>query len=314
MLRRSNLGHESAICVQEARHATDSKALVSIFGGVGHRRGHDDGRTERRVDRIDLGGKRRIARRKQGPSGRPSARKRPGGAFAAGFRVEAAREESAASVTSTFAPNMIGDMGGGPLLHARIGRFGTQAAFINLDVPSPSAGILGSQRFADNDCTLPTDRVFFDASYFHEAELAAPMDASRFVPGFEKTFLCGHMSVEMRFPMGDLESDNLTANSTTFGNTGQFGDIQILLKAILLQGDTWTLGTGLDISVPTAPGLTIENPFGSPLMQIDNSSTHLLPYVALLVNPNDDWFVQACCSSTWPPTAIRSPRIWRATA
>ncbi len=207
--------------------------------------------------------------------------------------AEAAREESAASVASTFAPNMIGDMGGGPLLHASIGRFGTQAQFLNLDVPSPGNGILGRQRFADNDCTLPTDRVFFDASYFHEAELAAPMDASRFVPGFEKTFLCGQMSVEMRFPLGDLEADNLTANSTTFGNTGQFGDIQIILKAILLQGNTWTLGAGLDISVPTAPGLTIENAFGTPLMQIDNSSTHLLPYLALLVNPNNDWFVQA---------------------
>ncbi len=188
---------------------------------------------------------------------------------------------------------MIGDMGGGPIFRITIPKDITHPGFANLQAPSPSASILGAQRLADNDCTLPTDRVFGDYSYFHDAQLAAPTDANRFVPGFEKTFLDGRMSVEMRFPMGILESNDLVAGSSTFGTAGQFGDLQVIVKAILLEEDTWTLGMGMGVSVPTAPDVNISPATGTQLMKIANNSTHLLPYAALLVKPNDDWFGQA---------------------
>jgi hypothetical protein len=207
------------------------------------------------------------------------------------YGSEAAREESTASVASTYAPNMIGDMGGGPIVRVRLFPSEGQGKPINLNVPLPSAGILGCQRFADNDCTLPTDRVFCDYSYFHNAQLASPMDANRFVPGFEKTFLDKSMSVEMRFPMGALESNDIVDGSP-FGTAGQFGDIQVIVKALLLQEHTLTLGMGMAVSIPTAPDLNISNVSGAPLAKITNYSTHLLPYVGLLVNPNDDWFAQ----------------------
>ena len=100
------------------------------------------------------------------------------------------------------------------------------------------------------------------------------------------------MSLEMRFPMGVLESSNIVADSPSFGTTGQFGDIQIILKAIVLQEDTWTLCMGLEISVPTAPGVHVGLADGTPLVKIANSSTHLLPFFGLLVTPNDNWFIQ----------------------
>jgi len=209
------------------------------------------------------------------------------------YGSEAGRDESAASVSSSYAPNMIGDMGGGPTFQIMIRKEGTVPGSFNLQVPSPSACILGSQRLADNDCTLPTDRVFCDYSYFHDAELAVPMDANRFVPGFEKTFLGGRMSVEMRFPLGILESNDIVADNPVFGTTGQFGDMQVIVKTILHQEDFWTLGMGMGISVPTAPDINIGLANGTQLMKIANTSTHLLPYVALLVNPGDDWFAQA---------------------
>ena len=209
------------------------------------------------------------------------------------YRSEAGREESAASVATSYVPNMIGDMGGGPRFQILIGKVGEAPRFLALQAPSPSASLLGAQRLADNDCTLPTDRVFSDYSYFHDAQLATPSDANRFVPGFEKTFLDGCMSVEMRFPMGVLESNDIVANNSVLGMTGQFGDIQVIVKAILLQEDTWTLGMGMGISIPTAPDVNIGAANGGQLMKIANNSTHLLPYVGLLVKPNDDWFAQA---------------------
>ncbi len=165
-------------------------------------------------------------------------------------------------------------------------------SYITINIPSPSGGVLGRQRVTDNENVLPTDRVFCDYSYFHDAALASPSDANRFVPGFEKTFFDQRMSVEMRFPMGVLESSDIVADSPTFGTTGQFGDIQVILKAIVLQADTWTLCMGLEISVPTAPGINVGLADGTPLVRIGNSSTHLLPFFGLLVTPNDDWFIQ----------------------
>jgi hypothetical protein len=201
--------------------------------------------------------------------------------------AEANREESAASVASTYAPNMIGDMGGGPSLHVRL------PTDQSINVPSPSTSFLGRQKLADNDCVLPTDRVFCDYSYFHDAYLATTSDANRFVPGFEKTFLDGQMSVEMRFPLGIQETNNLAVSAPVYGNTGQFGDIQVITKAILLQRDTWTLCTGMGISLPTAPDLNVLGTDGSFQVKIADRSVHLLPFVGLLVKPDDDWFAQA---------------------
>ena len=206
------------------------------------------------------------------------------------YGFEATREESAASDTSTYTPNMIGDMGGGQNLRITLSQGDLQ---INTGVPSPRAGILGRQRISDNDSPIPTDRLFCDYSYFHDAALTLPSDASRFVPGFEKTLFDGRMSVEMRFPMGIMESSDIAADSSSFGTTGQFGDIQVIGKAILLQQDSWTLSTGLGISLPTAPDVNVGLTDGTSLVKIANRSTHLLPFFGLLAKPNDDWFAQA---------------------
>jgi hypothetical protein len=207
--------------------------------------------------------------------------------------VASAREESASSVASSFTPNMIGDQLGGPIFRVSIGRLNTEGKILSFQVPSPSASILGVQRFADNDCTLPTDRIFSDYSFFHDAQLGTPSDANRFVPGFEKTFFDGRMSVEMRFPIGNLASSDFTVNGASLGTTDQFGDIQVIIKGLLYRDQTWALGMGMDVSIPTAPGVNVQNFTGGPLASIGNQSTHLLPYFAMLATPNDDWFVQA---------------------
>jgi hypothetical protein len=208
------------------------------------------------------------------------------------FGSQATREESSTVSSLSSSPNMIGDFGGGPTLFLSFNNFGTEKTTTVL-VPSPGASILGRQRFADNDCTLPTDRIFGDYSFFHDAQLGTPSDASRFVPGFEKTFLEGRMSVEMRFPMGDLASSDFSYVGSSVGTTAQFGDIQVIIKSLLFQNETWALGAGMGVSVPTAAEVSVASQTGSPMVTISNESTHLLPYFALLVQPNESWFGQA---------------------
>ena len=97
----------------------------------------------------------------------------------------------------------------------------------------------------------------------------------------------------MRFPMAVMESNNIVADQSSFGNTGQFGDMEVIVKAIVVQEDTWTLSAGLGISIPTAPDVNVGLADGTPLAKVANHSTHLQPFFGLLVTPNDDWFAQA---------------------
>ncbi len=164
---------------------------------------------------------------------------------------------------------------------------------ITINLPSPSSGFLGCQRIADNENVIPTDRVFCDYSFFHDAYLTLVSDVNRFVPGFEKTFLDGRMSLEMRLPIGILEDNNVVADQASYGNTGQVGDLQLILKGILVQRDDWTLSAGLGVSVPTAPDINVGLSDGTPLLKIANQATHLQPFVGVLAKPGNDWFVQA---------------------
>ena len=162
-----------------------------------------------------------------------------------------------------------------------------------INIPSPGGGVIGRQRISDDENPLPQDRIFCDYSFFHDAYLVSPADVNRIVPGFEKTFLDGRMSVEMRFPMAIMESNNIVADEPGFGNTGQFGNLEIIVKGIIAQRDIWTLSGGMGISVPTAPDENVNLADGTQLIKVANQSTHLLPFFALLVRPDDRWFGQA---------------------
>lgn len=167
--------------------------------------------------------------------------------------------------------------------------------FVTLPAPSPG-DFVGRVVFSDNNSPLPRDRVYFDYNYFHNATFGpADVPVNRFMPGVEKTFADGSMSVELRLPMAVTLSSTLTTDGKDV-LAYEIGDLGIALKALLHQTDTtyWTAGFGL--TVPTSDDFRLNMADGTPLLAIENESVRLAPYAAVLWEPNDDWFFQAFTS------------------
>jgi hypothetical protein len=151
---------------------------------------------------------------------------------------------------------------------------------------------------------LPRDRVFFDYNYFHNARIIqGGKDVNRFTPGFEKTFLNGMASFEMRVPMmatldSDITVDNRGSIVNAHGN--EFGNLAMILKGLLWFNESLAVAGGMAITVPTADDLYVRTTAGEELMRIQNDAVFLTPYLAFLCTPNDTFFYQGFLASTSP--------------
>lgn len=155
----------------------------------------------------------------------------------------------------------------------------------------------GMRRFKNEHArALPTDRIFFLYNHFHNAlDLDSQGNAvsgsvDQFTFGFEKTSEDGLWSFELRMPFSgdsDLSTDGVAVESNGVGNL--VGTLKRLLYA--------------DSNIATAVGLAVVTPTGSDAsvvfddvrLKFENEATHLLPYFAVQMTPNDDWFFHGFC-------------------
>lgn len=187
-------------------------------------------------------------------------------------------------------------------------------------VPVPAAGAF---KIAENASPRPVDRVFFTWNYFDDLRgpqtgfngplqnantLVTPVpggvatstvntfipgtpqlvtDLYREVFGFEKTFLDGNASIELRVPFVQLLS-----NLDGFG-VRNIGDLTLITKLALLNNRETSnvFSVGLAVTVPTGPGIdTIDG---------DLHSTLLQPWFGYIWN-RDRFFLQAFHSVVIP--------------
>jgi hypothetical protein len=190
---------------------------------------------------------------------------------------------------------------------------------VGIVVPSPSGGagsILGRQKIAENTSPIPRDRVFFNYSLFHNTALPGALDVHRYGPGFEKTFWDGATSLEARFPFAStLDSDvTLDPNAlATVPEDVEFGNINLIFKAMLWEEDTWAVSAGLQVGLPTAKDVVVSAPVGllSPnfsgtLVEVNNDAAHLAPFVGA-VYADGRLFTQAYVQID---AAARGNRVW----
>src|SRR5262245_48418169 len=107
----------------------------------------------------------------------------------------------------------------------------------------------GSFKISDNDSPRPTDRVFLTYNYFDRVAVGdGNVGLHREVIGFEKTFLSGDASFEMRLPFLQATSGS---NFTGFTDN-QVADLTLVSKFALINNrDTGNvLSTGLALTVP----------------------------------------------------------------
>ncbi len=170
----------------------------------------------------------------------------------------------------------------------------TVTPFTDIFIPNPgSGGVVGRTKIADDTSPIPRDRLMFDYSFFDDVPLApGGVNVHRFAPGFEKTFFDGQMSFEMKIPCAVTMDSTVVQDGGTDLSHGEFGDLALTIKALLIQWEHLALAGGLMISVPTARDANVVLADGTPLVRIANQSTHLAPFLGFLWTPNDRFFMQ----------------------
>lgn len=209
-----------------------------------------------------------------------------------------------------IAPNMVGGIFGGGTGNIDFSNIpGLKIAKIKM--PNPAESVLGRTTIADDSSPVPRDRFFFDYDYFYQVPLSPNGDAvNRFLSGFEKTFLNGLISAEVRIPFGTtLDNDMLVKTGKlvhgitrwgyeTNGEDLQLGNVAFGAKALLFRcRDELAVSAGLLVTVPTANDLAVTGLL-SPLhataatLQIKNEAVHVAPYLGSLWTPTDRIFLQ----------------------
>lgn len=190
----------------------------------------------------------------------------------------------------TRAPDMFGDSIATQSLQMTVrGNTGPIADAVRLDLPTPG----GLARFKNEHArALPSDRIFVLYNHFHNAldfQVVPNSPRSRNVnlvtPGFEHTFDDGRSSVELRLPLASVSSLN------SFGvgyDVETIGNLVVSLKTLLSSTEDHAVAMGLAVTVPTASDLDID--LAGDELEIRNEAVHLLPYFAVQLTPDDNWF------------------------
>jgi len=190
-------------------------------------------------------------------------------------------------------PNMFGDFPAfGPSL-TLTGPAGTAVTDL------PLAGGARRMKAAENNQALPQDRVYTlynhytnayttDASAMIAGPASRNFDVDRYTFGFEKTFANCNWSVEVRMPLAGT-TELTTPNFSMSG--GEVGNLQVLVKRLLISNECTAISAGLAIDTPT--GSDVEAIYQTNRFLVRNESVHLMPFVAFTRKPNDCLFYHA---------------------
>ena len=194
------------------------------------------------------------------------------------------------SLRGATTPEMMGDFfgpGGSPSILIR--------NYDPITQTIPSAGYaLGRMKLAENSSPIPRDRIFFNYSHFTGVPLASqPISVNRYSPGFEKTFLDGLCSFELRTPFGSSIDNDILSNGLTSDNQFQFGNLFLSLKGVLIHQENWLVTAGSSFLIPTAQDTrVIDATTRQEYLRIDNESTHIMPYIGGAFIPRERLFAQ----------------------
>jgi hypothetical protein len=149
-------------------------------------------------------------------------------------------------------------------------------------------------KMAEDTSPMPTDRAYFIYDFYGGVPYNGVADGnsislSGFTPGFEKTFLGGAMSVELRLPMASTLDNTIFLGGGTGTGDGEIGNLGVSVKALLYRTDTIAISGGLAVDCPTAKNSICVGVDGAAIQMV-NQSVHLLPFVGGLWVPNDRLF------------------------
>ncbi len=154
----------------------------------------------------------------------------------------------------------------------------------------PQGGGATRAKIAENSAALPMDRLIFNYNHFHNAvdDFVESSHVDRYTLGFEKTFLDGMASVDVRLP---LSANNDVTTTTFLRNGSEVGNLSVSLKALLTSDSTSAFVVGMTIDIPTGEDIQATlNRDSDPLSIIArNDAVHLAPFLGFLC-AHDDLF------------------------
>ena len=165
----------------------------------------------------------------------------------------------------------------------------TGTGFANQQIPLPG-GNMPRFKMAEDTSPMPADCAYFIYDYYSGVPYnATSINLNGFTPGFEKTFLDGAMSVEVRVPMATTLGNTVFLGGGTSTGDGEIGNLGVSVKALLYRSDTAAISGGLAIDCPTAKNAVCVGEDGSAIQMV-NQSVHLLPFFGGLWTLNDRLF------------------------
>jgi hypothetical protein len=172
----------------------------------------------------------------------------------------------------------------------------------------------GRTKVAELNTPIPTDRVYFQYTQFHNALQSATTDingnpivsrqssVNRYIFGVEKTLPYDWWSVELRMPLyaghSSAFNDGLFVSSSD-----QVGNLSVIVKRMLYQSDTHVMTIGCGFSTPTGGDSNVV--VGDELYTVKNESVHVLPYMMFLWMPRDRLFAEATLQADIPISGNR---------
>jgi hypothetical protein len=196
------------------------------------------------------------------------------------------------------APNMFGDTLNPRLSYLPLKSTGQSQELMSAFTAPQGGG--GSFNASENNTAIPTDRVYFIYNGFFNAASNSvgfgptqqSQDIHRYLLGFERTFLDGNLSIDVRMPfVNSMQFENFGIAS----ETGNIGNLTMYAKGLMLSDDSTALATGLGIGLPTGSDVEVTRTVGptTQLLTIQNEAVTLMPFIASTMTLNDRWFVQS---------------------
>ncbi len=160
---------------------------------------------------------------------------------------------------------------------------------IMVNIPPGGGAAVRRIKISENTSPQPRCRVFFNYSFFNDV-IAGIGDVNRYTFGIEHCMADQTRSIEVRMPFAATLAADQTAGVQS--KDTEWGNLTIVGKQVLLQNDRSLFSAGLGVTVPTGSDSRLFFPNGQQILQIDNEAVHLLPFVAVMSQPNDRWFWQ----------------------
>lgn len=172
----------------------------------------------------------------------------------------------------------------------------------SLPIPSPSAdSLIGRSTVGANASPIPTDRLYFDYSLVKNGvPFSRSENFDRYTIGIEKIIGHGEFSLELRLPFAASLDHQLVIENGQGASQTEMGNALVIAKHEIASNEQMVVSGGLALSVPTGSDVEVNNAAGTPLIKLVNEATHLKPFLAVAIAPDDHWFLSSFLEYDFP--------------